>query len=81
MTRRKISTAQNRGSELDSRVSAKALSALRTAREIATTARSVGPGVYEINPAAMLHLREIMEQIDSEGGLCVSVSRRFRGVE
>ena len=81
MTRKKVSTAQNRASELDSRVSAKALSALKAAREIATTARSVGHGLYAINPAAMLYLRTTLEQIESQGGLCVSVSRRFRGLE
>ena len=81
MSRKRISTAALAKGQLESRVTSRAIAVLKAAEEIANKAVSVGRGIYEINPAAMLRLRESLQMLEDEGGITSSVSIRFKGID
>ena len=81
MSRKRISTAALANGQLESRVTSRAIAVLKAAEEIANKAVAVGLGIYEINPAAILRLRESLQMLEDEGGITSSVSIRFKGIE
>jgi hypothetical protein len=81
MSRKRISTKALQNGQLDSRVTSRALAVLKAAEEVANNAVVVGRGIYEINPAAILSLRESLRMLEDEGGINRSVSIRFKGIE
>jgi hypothetical protein len=82
MSRTRISTRALEKGQLEGRVTAKAIAVLKIAEELANTAASAGPpGIYQINPATMLRLRESLRRLEDEGGITRSVSIRFKGFE
>lgn len=82
MSPTRISTRAIEKGQLEGRVTSKAIAVMKLAEEIANTAKPVGPsGIYQINPATMLRLRESLRRLEDEGGITRSVSIRFKGVE
>jgi|Laugrespbdmm15dd_1035085.scaffolds.fasta_scaffold255151_1 hypothetical protein len=81
MSRKRVSTRALERGQLESRVTSRAIAVLKIAEEIANTAKPVGKGLYEINPATILSLRESLRKLEDEGGITSSVSIRFRGFE
>jgi hypothetical protein len=81
MSRKRISTRALEKGQLESRVTSRAITVLKAAEEIANKAVAVGRGIYEINPGAILRLRESLRMLEDEGGITSSVSIRFKGIE